>query len=49
MLRTVLQVAVAALLSTAATAATLTTDEQKAAYAIGYQFGANAKRDGLNW
>lgn len=47
MLRTVLQVAVAALLSTAATAATLTTDEQKAAYAIGYQFGANAKRDGL--
>jgi FKBP-type peptidyl-prolyl cis-trans isomerase len=47
MLRTVLPVAVAALLSTAATAATLTTDEQKAAYAIGYQFGANAKRDGL--
>jgi len=47
MLRTVLPVAVAALLSTATTAATLTTDEQKAAYAIGYQFGANAKRDGL--
>jgi FKBP-type peptidyl-prolyl cis-trans isomerase FklB len=47
MLRTVLPVAIAALLSTAATAATLTTDEQKAAYAIGYQFGANAKRDGL--
>jgi FKBP-type peptidyl-prolyl cis-trans isomerase FklB len=47
MLRTVLPVAVAALVSTAVTAATLTTDEQKAAYAIGYQFGANAKRDGL--
>ena len=47
MLRTVLPVAVAAILSTAAIAATLTTDEQKAAYAIGYQFGANAKRDGL--
>ena len=47
MLRTVLPVAVAAVFSTAAVAATLTTDEQKAAYAIGYQFGANAKRDGL--
>jgi FKBP-type peptidyl-prolyl cis-trans isomerase FklB len=52
MLRTALPVAIAAIFSTAAFstaafAATLTTDEQKAAYAIGYQFGANAKRDGL--
>jgi len=47
MLRTALPVAIAAMFSTTAIAATLTTDEQKAAYAIGYQFGANAKRDGL--
>ncbi|GAB4351334.1 MAG: macrophage infectivity potentiator Mip [Immundisolibacter sp.] len=33
---------------TPALAAGIDTDAQKAAYAIGYQFGANAKRDGLS-
>lgn len=47
MLRTALPVAIAAIFSTAAFAVDLSTDAQKAAYAIGYQFGANAKRDGL--
>ncbi len=50
MLRIALPATIAAVFCTASTlalAADLTTDAQKAAYAIGYQFGANAKRDGL--
>ena len=46
MLRIALPVALLTLVSPAITAAGLDTDAQKAAYAIGYQFGANAKRDG---
>ena len=48
MLRTAIPMAAATLFAVTAVAATLTTDEQKASYAIGYQFGANAKRDGLS-
>lgn len=47
MFRIALPMAIAAIFSTATLAADLTTDAKKAAYAIGYQFGANAKRDGL--
>jgi FKBP-type peptidyl-prolyl cis-trans isomerase FklB len=47
MLRIALPVVLAALV-TPALAAGIDTDARKAAYAIGYQFGANAKRDGLS-